>query len=366
MEGQKIRDIIIGIALMVVGVITLLHTLKIFVFDEGKIALFASLGLLGLGAVMLISYLFTRENIWIFIFSLCLFFLAGMVYILNLMPDHTALIGVLLFGILALAFLLVFITSPEQWWAMLVGWICLGLAGTVYTSAFHLNLSFLPVEISSNLPPLLLFTSMALGFIFVWLMKPRERWWSLLTAGMIAAVESTIVMHAINVSDIYIPITMFLVAGITFLLVSTLSNKENDLKWAVYPAIVLISFSAFLYLITFWHNNGQLVLSIMFLSIGGLFIFKFIKDSYSGGQARNERPLTTEKTAPTASDDDLASGSLSSVPSQGFSSEERESLLSTEERKLKEVRPVFPAVDYPLQQLDEDEEEDDDNGEDLK
>lgn len=273
--GSKIRDIFIGLILIVVGGATLLHTLHIFVFDEARTVLAADYVLLGLGAVLLISYFFSPKNIWLLILALCLVFIAATSWILTFRPGQSDLVAVAFFLLISLAYFVYFIVRPSTWWALLVGWICLGLAGVVYSTMSIIAIPFLPDLPGYALQPLILFTGVGLGFLSVWLTSPRGRWWALLTAGMIAAVESTILLDSLNRGERYIAIFLFLISGITFLLVWLLRTEENRLQWAIYPASVLISIAAFFYLVTILLQNTSLALSIIFIVLGCLFIANY-------------------------------------------------------------------------------------------
>jgi hypothetical protein len=285
-SSTQIRDIIIGLVLIIVGGATLLHTLNIFVFDESRTLLAGVYGLLILGGVLFIAFLFRPRSLWVMVLALCMFFLAAVTYVLNFQRGAEELIPTSLFLITALAFFAYFVIRPSQWWALLVGWIGLGLAGTVFTSMADVQLPYLSQISSRDLPALVLLTSVFLGFFFTWVIKPRERWWALLTAGMIAAVESVIVTVSIAPQSTLAPVMLFLVAGVTFLLLWMLKTEENNLSWSLYPAIVLITFSAFLFLVTFWMQNSQLVLSLIFLLLGTLFLLNYFRSFFTKEKAK--------------------------------------------------------------------------------
>lgn len=276
-RASHLRDIIIGAVLVVIGGATLLHTLNIFMFNEEQVILWAVYGLWGCGGLLLILYMFQYRSVWMLMLALCMLFIGAATYVLNFQRDLQDLIPVSLFILTALAFFVHFIVRPAQWWSMLVGWICLGLAGTVFASLRHLSIPFLPGLPVNTVPPLMLFTGVSLGFLFVWMMSMRERWWSLLTAGQIIAVASAIIAEALRYPDVFAPMYLFLISGISFLLVWSLRTEDHRLQWAIYPAAVLISFASFLYFVTFWLQNSRLVLSLIFLFIGLLFIFNYFR-----------------------------------------------------------------------------------------
>ena len=271
-EASRVRDIIIGIALLAVGCATLLHTLNVIVLDE-TLAIWAGIyGFAGLGAILLIFSLFRSDLVWVMIIAFCLFFLASIIWILNFADDDN-LVAVALFLLTAVAFLLVFLRDRGQWWALLVTWTALGLAAVVFmqTRTFAgLDLTWL--NWSPHMQGLVFLASVALGFFFVWLANVRTLWWALMTAGLTAGVCVPAASRVYGFSDEIAAAALFLVAGLTFFLLWLIRNDENKLGWAIYPAAVLVPFSAFLYLILLWRGHEEITLSLMFIILGLIFI----------------------------------------------------------------------------------------------
>jgi hypothetical protein len=374
-QATRLRDIIIGILLLLIGGVSLLHNFNILTFNEDVLLLWLSYGLAGLGLVLLVSYFIRPKSIWLSILALCSFFLASIIYISNFMAGQEDLIGVALFLLLALGFFAVFVSSPSQWWGLLVGWICVGLAGAVYASETTINIPVLRDLPDNLMSPLLLFSSITIGFLLVWVMSPRGRWWALLTAGMIAAVESVIVLDFIDSSSSVKPVTMFLVAGITFFLIWMLRNEEYKLGWAIYPALVLICFSAFLYMVTFWMNNSRLVLSLIFIALGLIFLLNYFRSRLSAAKTAPAAPApqpAAEKVyerSESVSDKEFwgddSKPEPKTTPSYATSIEERQELVGDEEETESpsaeplEALPANEDVRPPLDYAVEPEPEDD-------
>ncbi len=290
-QSSRLRDIIIGIILILVGGVTLVHTLHIFPLDqyERNIIEWSVYCLAGLGVLLLIFYLIKPANLWLLIVALCLLFIAAVIYVLNFQAGREELIGIALFLLTALAFLSVLIVDRTQWWAMLVAWICVGLAGTTWISMERFTIAALPALEWDTLAPLSFLGGAAVGFLFVWLFAPRKRWWAFMTAGLIVAVCSAIVAKDIDVREEFAGIWLLLIAGVVFLLLWLMRNEENKLSWAVYPAAVLLPLSAFLYLILFDQLRPQLVLSIIFFVLGIFFV---------GSYFFSRRKVTAEEPRP--------------------------------------------------------------------
>jgi len=273
METWRLRDIIIGVVLLLIGGATLLHTLGVFTLDEDAAAWASVWGLAGLGVIGLFAYLFQSEKVWLMIIAFCLFFLSATVYITYFMRDND-LVGMALFLLTALAFLLVFIRDRRQWWALLVTWTSLGLAAVVFmkSSSFQLPV-FESLRFSNDLQGLLFLSSVAIGFFFVWLADVRKLWWSLMTSGLTIGVCAAVASKVFNYSEEMGAVFMFVIAGVVFFLMWLIRNEENNLGWAIYPAAVLLPFSAFLYLVLVWRGQTQIILSAIFIALGLIFIF---------------------------------------------------------------------------------------------
>jgi len=276
METWRLRDILIGIVLLLVGGATLLHTLGVITLDE-ETAVWATIWVLaGLGVIGLFAYLFQSEKVWLMIIAFCLFFLAATIYISYFTNDND-LVGVALLLVTALAFLMVFFRDVRQWWALVVTWTSLGLAAIVFmeSSSFQLPV-FDNIRITDDMQGLLFLCSVALGFFFVWLTNVRRLWWALMTAGLTLGVCAAVAARVFNYSREMGAVFMFVIAGVVFFLMWLIRNKENNLGWAIYPAAVLLPFSAFLYLVLVWRGQTQIILSAIFIALGLIFIFSSV------------------------------------------------------------------------------------------
>ena len=278
MESSRLRDVIIGIVLLLIGGGTLLHTLGVIELNEETVTLAGIYGFAGLGALLLLAYFFRTDKVWMMIIAFCLFFMASVIWVLNF-TDDDQLVGVALFLLTALAFLLVFIRNRRQWWALLVTWTSLGLAAVVFMESSNFRLpAWTGLQWTPELQGLLFLGSIALGFFFVWLADVRRLWWALMTAGLTPAVCAPVGARAFGYTEEIGAVLLFLISGFVFFLLWLIRNDENELGWAIYPAAVLFPFSAFLYMLIFWRGHSQVFLSVTFIFIGLIFIISsFVK-----------------------------------------------------------------------------------------
>lgn len=285
-NGSRLRDVIIGLVLIAAGAVTLLHTLNIIYLDRDTGIQVITYSLLGLGVLLLIAYFIKPAKLWLLIVALCLLFLSAAIGIEHFMPGQREIIAVALFVLTALAFFAVFLRNPDQWWAILVFWTCLSLAGIAWLEMVHYNVPFWPGVNWRTFQGAIFLGSVAIGFFFVWLTNVRTRWWALMTSGLVAGVTTIPLIEALGRGTRYAPILMFFIAGLTFLLLWLIRNEENKLAWAIYPAAVLIPFSGFLGLVLLPGINRQLSLSVILMVLGLFFIISYFFKR------------TTEATAP--------------------------------------------------------------------
>jgi hypothetical protein len=311
METWRLRDIVIGIVLLLVGGATLLHTLGVIRFDEEMAVMAGIFGLAVLGAVVMLVYLFRPQSIWLMIIAFCLFFLAATIYITYFTGDDT-LVGVALFLLTSLAFLLVFLRDRRQWWALLVTWTSLGLAAVVFMDSHSFQSTlFDGLRWTDEMQGLLFLFSVALGFFFVWLADPRRLWWSLMISGLTLAVCAAAGARAFNYSEQLGAVFMFVIAGVVFFLLWLIRNEENGLSWAIYPAAVLLPFSAFLYTVLFWRGHRHLILSIIFIALGLLFIFSSVIFRRRAAEPKAKYRVCTAENEPRF---DVTEKSVSETP----------------------------------------------------
>lgn len=280
MWGENIRHIVIGSALILVGAIVLLYSFGViradqFDLTEKTLVLWCSSALLLIGVGLLVAFFFKLERTWILMVSLSMFFLGISLYVYYNFSGNQELLVLSLFLLASISFFATFIRDREQEWGLLVGWICVGLASSVWAATGLLGLPETITINTSILVPFFLLGGVALGFISVWLVDPRRYWWALLTAGLVIAVISTMTVQATQLNDEYGPIILFLIAGLVFFAAWLLRNEENKLGWAIYPVAVLIPLSAFLFSVKIAANYTLINLSSILILVGLIFVASF-------------------------------------------------------------------------------------------
>lgn len=146
----------------------------------------------------------------------------------------TALVWVALFGAAGLFFLYLFLNNrTTSWWAAIPGSTLLGLAGTVFFG--EVGPRFLePVG-----GPLFL-ASIGFGFILVYLATPQN-WWAVIPAGVMTTLAVVAGVDAFRLHWIDSGGLFFIGLGLTFLLLGVLpAHGEKGLRWAFIPGVILL------------------------------------------------------------------------------------------------------------------------------
>lgn len=153
----------------------------------------------------------------------------GVLFLLQnfgLFGSITNMIWLLVFGAAGLTFLFVFASNREQWWAVIPGFVLLGLATLI---GFGDRLG--------EWGGALFLGSIGLAFWVIYAIR-REFWWALIPAGTLTtlAVVAALGESADGMATGGI---FFLGLAATFGLVYLLSGAEDRQRWALIPAGIL-------------------------------------------------------------------------------------------------------------------------------
>jgi hypothetical protein len=140
-----------------------------------------------------------------------------------------SLLIALLFAFGSLVFLSVFFENREHWWALIPGFVLMGLAGQI-------ALSFFAPQLSDSVGGALFLGALGLSFFAVYLIR-RENWWAVIPGGVLAtlAVVSALEATALDTGAIF-----FFGLALTFGLVAVLPTPDGAMRWAWIPAGILL------------------------------------------------------------------------------------------------------------------------------
>lgn len=190
-----------GILLVAAGVIFLLDNLGLIMLDwEMLIGPMFAIG----GLVFLMVFILNTDDWWALIPG---FVLMG-IGIIIFMDDNMQAVadrwsGAVFLGFLGLAFFLIYITHVNQWWAIIPGGVLLTLAGV----------TLVPGE--GDVSGIIFFLGLALTFGLVYILpKPTGKLkWALYPSGILLLIGVLIALGAANLMDYLLPLVLLIVGG---------------------------------------------------------------------------------------------------------------------------------------------------------
>jgi hypothetical protein len=138
--------------------------------------------------------------------------------------------GVIL-GIGAIGFLSVYLSNRENWWALIPGMILLSVSALIIINAIF------PGD-TGALGGVIVLGGIGLAFLLIYLTN-RENWWAIIPAGVMLTL-SVVVLLGEAFSGIEVGGIFFLGLGLTFGLVAIIPTPHGQMKWAFIPAGIMI------------------------------------------------------------------------------------------------------------------------------
>jgi hypothetical protein len=169
--------------------------------------------------------------------GLLLILVGGVFLIDNFIPtfDFGGLFWAVLFGLGGLVFLGIFLSNREQWWALIPGFVLLGLGLVIFFGEFA------PGRLD-DLGGAIFLGMIGVAFLAVYLVR-REQWWAIIPAGVMFTVASIAALSALGWDENNLASggLLFFGIGLTFALVALLPGPKGRMTWAWIPAGILLS-----------------------------------------------------------------------------------------------------------------------------
>jgi len=171
-----------------------------------------------------------KSSLWIF-WGLLLV-VTGVLFLLDSMNviNIGEVIWGVLFGVGGLAFLTVYFSWRENWWALIPGFVLLAIGSLILLERT------LPGGLG-NWGGSLVLGGIGLAFLAVYLSN-REFWWALIPAGVMATLALVVGLEN-ALGDVEVGGVFFLGLALTFALVGLLPNPQGSMRWAFIPAVIL-------------------------------------------------------------------------------------------------------------------------------
>lgn len=159
-----------------------------------------------------------------------LLILGGILFLLmnfGFLRNAGALVIAMLFGAGGLAFLGVFASNSRHWWAAFPAFALLGIAGLI-------TLGVTVPNVAAVLGGSLFLGSLALGFLLVYITHP-ENWWAIIPGGVLLTL-AVVALTAEVLGGTLGGAIFFLGLAATFGLVYVLPTPQGRQLWAAWPA----------------------------------------------------------------------------------------------------------------------------------
>jgi hypothetical protein len=203
--------------------------------------------------------------------------LLALVTNLGIISFGTELFWAVIFGGAGFALWSVYRRDSNQWWALIPAGILWVIAATIILTAIP--------RVSGDVVGVVLLWGIGISFIAVYAHQNRH-WWSVilggifLTLGWVAFVGETRWLN-----DNYQVFIFFFGIGLTFGFLYLIKDEENKLRWAQYPAIVLLLLSFFLLLVSEDSLLAEISLPAALIVLGAILVVKSLVGKTASGEA---------------------------------------------------------------------------------
>ena len=194
-----------------------------------------------------------------------LLILAGVIFLLENMGLITIgeLIWAILLGCGGIAFLTVFITDRQHWWALIPGCALVGVSITLF-------LEFFWPQAGSVTSGLIILGSIGLAFLIIYLLN-WENWWALIPAGVLFTLAVVAVLDEVY-PQMDTGSVFFVGLGLTFAALALLPNPIGQMRWAFIPAVILIVIGIVMAAVQF--PVLSVVFALALIVVGIFFLFR--------------------------------------------------------------------------------------------
>jgi hypothetical protein len=192
---------------------------------------------------------------------------AGVVFLLNnlglIEVDWEMVIGPL-FALGGLVFLIVFILNADDWWALIPGFVLIAIGVIIFMDQ---NL-----ETAADLWSGAVFLGLlGLSFLLIYIFH-TDNWWAIIPGGVLLTLAG---VTLVSDEGLLGGAIFFIGLAITFGLVYILPKPSGRLKWALYPAGILLVIGVLVLLGA--ENLMEYVWPVALLVAGGYVVYRALK-----------------------------------------------------------------------------------------
>lgn len=141
-------------------------------------------------------------------------------------------------GVVGAIFISLTLKDRRQWWWVLPGTALLGIAAANIAE-------LLAPTLAAQFSGLFTLGGIGLGFAIVYLLN-RINWWALIPAGVLLTLGMISAIDGLSIRGLDSGALFFFGIGLTFFILWLIPTSFGRLRWAAYPAAVLIIFGLWL------------------------------------------------------------------------------------------------------------------------
>ncbi|MGD8603533.1 MAG: hypothetical protein PVF49_03070 [Anaerolineales bacterium] len=214
---------------------------------------------------------------WQYIFG-GLLILLGVVFLLdnfNIIENVSDAVFGLLFAVGGAFFLYIYLSENQQWWAIIPGFVLLGLGAMIGMGAF------LPA-LADDLGGPLFLASISLPFWFIYLRFRGDFWWALIPAGvmltlaLIAGAET--LLPGLDLGGAI----LFFGMGLTFFVVGLVPTPAGKMRWAFIPGAILVLMGFFI--LSLEYDWGMIFAAAALILVGLYQIYRSLRPGSGSNQ----------------------------------------------------------------------------------
>jgi hypothetical protein len=163
-----------------------------------------------------------------------------------------------------LVFLYVYLADRQQWWSLIPGFTLLGVGSMIV-------LGELVPGAMDNWGGALVLGGIGVAFLAVYL-SGRERWWAIIPAGVMLTLAGVTLVGPLLGEESIGGGLFFIGLGLTFGVVYLLPTPEGRMTWAAFPAVILLVFG--LLLSAALSSLANYVWPLLLILLGGLLVIR--------------------------------------------------------------------------------------------
>ncbi len=160
---------------------------------------------------------------------------AGVIFLLmtlEILVFDLTVLWIAIFGLVGLGFIVAFFHNREEWWPVIPGLALLGLASLLAISEYR-------PELADSLGPAVFLGAIGLSFWVIYSSSRTREWWAIIPGGVLLTLALVVLVSPTFEGEGVGGIFM-LGIGLTFVLLYLLPNPEGRLTWALIPAGILM------------------------------------------------------------------------------------------------------------------------------